>query len=226
MLARPPRRDPCRHRPTVSRGYRLRPRDVPRRARGRRLRNWRLEPRDARTRRGEHEGFRWETHAKKLRGRGDGAAEKRFGADLAIEIEVSDSLGQSTQKKTLFAQAKKEWEGKDALLGDQAEKLVDLPGGGIVIDYWPDRFRAINAAEAVRAEGNARQVGKDAFRDLGEMLGEDFLNCRIGSTGVHYDASHDQLVIAHGSELRFVKFVLARRVRTDIWPTRRRTGRK
>jgi hypothetical protein len=165
-------------------------------------------------------GFLWKTTLKKIRGRGPGALEKPSGADLAIELEVETEGG--IRRKTLFAQSKNAWVGKEPRLRVQAERLATLPGQAIVIDYTATRFRAISVDEALRAEGNVRDVDQSKFRDLADVLSSEFLECTVGTELVHYDAANDRLLVMEGGNLVARPFALITRVRTTVKP--RKTG--
>jgi hypothetical protein len=152
---------------------------------------------------GEGNGFRWKTAVKKVRGRGKGAGERRFGADMAIEILTE--VNGTRRLKTLLVQAKKEWNGADAQLRRQAQLLAELPGGGLVLDYRPGQYRAVAASVAVDAGGNARRVPASSFREIGDVLAGDFLDCTVGSTSVAYFVTVDRLVIVSGVGVHAVR---------------------
>jgi hypothetical protein len=163
---------------------------------------------------GENEGFTWRTYAKKLKGRGKGTAEKRYGADIAIEIQVT--VGGTTYRKTLLAQAKKEWDRRDSKLSGQARKIASFPGGGIVIDFREGHYRVVDASVAVKAGGDARKVPHEKFRSLGEVLGGSFLACSIGSTSVYYANEYDQIVLADDEGVRIIPYAVEHVVRTVV----------
>jgi len=127
----------------------------------------------------------WQVSYKKIRGRGAGAPEKRLGADGIFQIRVSDAAGNTIRTKGLPFQCKKGWQGADPKLGRQAGNMVTEAGDGIVIDYTPEGYTACSAAQAVQAEGNRRSV--DGMKPLGQMLGNDFLECRRGKVGLAYN---------------------------------------
>src|SRR6267142_683462 len=87
--------------------------------------------------------YMWRTTSRKLRGRGRGAPERRTGMDAMIELEVWDG-DELKARKSLPLQSKKTWRGTDPLLRDQAQKIADLAAGGIVIDFEPDKYWAVD----------------------------------------------------------------------------------
>jgi hypothetical protein len=159
---------------------------------------------------------RWHTRMWKLRGRGRGAPEKKIGADAIFEIEVLDEGGTLSTRKSLPIQAKKEWIGRDKLLGGQAQKLSQLPGGGLIVDYRGDGYMAIDAASAASAGGDRRGLGPQAMRPLADVLSRDFLQCRIGSTEIYFDANNEVLVTYETGTMRPIPFHAKYRLRTDI----------
>lgn len=160
----------------------------------------------------------WRTRMWKLRGRGKGAPERTIGADAIFEIEVIDGDGVVTSRKSLPIQAKKEWDGSDRLLATQAPKLAALPGGGIVIDYRGQGYDAIDARTAADAKGNRRNVDPRAVRPLGDVLAGDFLECKVGSSDIYFDARKEVLLISSdGRGLKLVPFTAGYRVRTDVF---------
>jgi hypothetical protein len=167
--------------------------------------------------RGRLDGFRWETTANKVIGRGAGAGEHRFGADFAIELAAT--VHGVPRLKTLLVQAKTEWRGADPYLKRQAPQLARLPGDGLVVDYRAEGYRAVRASTAAGAGGNARFVPQKLFRGLGEVLAGDFVSCRVGSTKVVYVVVLDELLISEGgsvSMVRRIPFTAGHIVRTTV----------
>lgn len=129
----------------------------------------------------------------KLRGRGNRAAEKLYGSDGLFQIEVVDSSGRIVRRKGLPFQSKKDWHGTNSKLASQAATMIKETGSGIVIDYKHNGYFACDAATVVRCRGKrgvAQQSGK--LSSLGRALGTDFLECRIGTVGLSYDAIREQ----------------------------------
>lgn len=134
-----------------------------------------------------HRQYRYQISYEKIRGRGAGAPEKSLGADGIFQIEVHDENG--VRRKGLPFQSKKQWRGTDSKLLNQTMDMIRTAGGGIVIDYRPNQYTACRAEDVVHNQGNRRlidRVGK--AESLGQLLGNDFLDCKIGQVGLFYDA--------------------------------------
>ncbi|MGO9330543.1 MAG: hypothetical protein ACLQJ0_20835 [Steroidobacteraceae bacterium] len=128
------------------------------------------------------------TYYRKVRGRGLGAPEKPTGADGIFQIEVLNAAGRSVWTKGLPFQSKKEWHGTDSRLASQAGDMIATTGQGLVIDYSSSGYKACPAIAAVEHGGYAAGVSEARqFRPLGQILGNDFLDCTIGVEGLTYD---------------------------------------
>lgn len=136
--------------------------------------------------------YLWQVTYQKLRGRGVGAPEKLFGADGIFEIEVFDAEGQPIRQKGLPFQAMKNWSKPRQKLLDQASDMLHAVGHGIVIDFEDDGYMALPAGAVIQAEGRASAMREsEQLRDLGHVLADDFLDCKIGSIGLHYDRENE-----------------------------------
>ena len=62
--------------------------------------------------------------------------------------------------------------------------------GGIVVDYAPTGYKACPASAAVAAGGN-RRVADGDMHSLGQILGNEFLNCTVGTLGLYFDSSDE-----------------------------------
>ena len=134
------------------------------------------------------ERYVWQVSYKKIRGRGKGAPEFHLGADGMFQIEVRDRRNRVVRRKGLPFQAKKFWEGRDQELIGQAEKINAAAGQGLVIAFSDVRYEACSTADVLRLEGDGRRVREERkMRSLGQVLGNDFLNCDIGTDGLYYD---------------------------------------
>jgi hypothetical protein len=125
---------------------------------------------------------------RKVRGRGRGAPERPFGADGIFQIEVLNGDKASVWRKGLPFQSKKRWFGTDSRVVAQARKMINATGTGLVIDYSESGYRACPATVAIEHGGRAREIREARqLRPLGQVLGNDFLECRIGAEGLYFD---------------------------------------
>lgn len=126
---------------------------------------------------------------RKLRGRGRNAPEKIFGADGIFQLEVRGHDGNMIRRKGLPFQAKTGWKGKDKKLLAQAQNMERHTPGSIVVDYSRSGYSACTAQAAIAANGSRAQVDRfGSMKKLGQVLGNDFLECKIGKVGLFYDA--------------------------------------
>lgn len=131
----------------------------------------------------------------KLRGRGKNAPEKIFGSDGIFQIEVKDDQGVVIRSKGLPFQSKKNWTGTNKNLAKQAADMEQHTPGGIVMDFSQRGYKACPAQSVVRAEGNRRVLTEEGqMRGLGQILGDDFLNCTIGTIGLYFDPERELYV--------------------------------
>jgi hypothetical protein len=143
---------------------------------------------------GDGTRFGYSIYHYKLRGRGTKAPEKECGADGIFQIQVTDSTGRLIRQKGLLFQSKKEWKGKDALLGDQAGKIAEKPGAGIVIDFGSESYNTCMAKVAAEAQGQRRDIDEKEFSRLAKTLGDEFVRCRVGVEGLYYDQDKELLI--------------------------------
>ena len=124
----------------------------------------------------------------KLRGRGKNAPEKKFGSDGIFQISVADSQGRIIRSKGLPFQSKKEWRRSDKKLAEQAKQMEEYTLGGIVIDFSRCGYKACSANQVIKAEGKRKNIDDmKSMRPLGQVLGDEFPACRIGTTGLYFD---------------------------------------
>lgn len=122
----------------------------------------------------------------KIRGRGRGAPEKSLGADGIFQIEVRDENGE--WRKGLPFQSKKQWRSTDGKLLTQAQNMIETAGGGIVVDYRPNQYTACRAEDVVHSYANRKLIDQaGAAQPLGQLLGDDFLDCKVGQVGLFFD---------------------------------------
>jgi hypothetical protein len=154
---------------------------------------------------------RWATRYRKLRGRGRNAPDKHLGADGLFEVEMEDEE-RDRSRKTLPFQARNGAAGYgDSLLRGQAKRLNAFPGGGVVINYRPEGYVAVDAG--LVAEGEAT---RDSEVPLADALAEDFIDCRRGSTTYLFEPSVGGLLLVHGSFLLVRRWSPHHRIRTTL----------
>lgn len=125
---------------------------------------------------------------KKIRGRGPGAPERRYGADGLFQISVRDQWGIVLRQKAVPYQAKMNWKGKNTDLYGQAMKMQKHFDSGVVISFTERGYRACAASLAVATKGSLPQIEKlSGMSNLGQILGVDFLECRVGTIGLFFD---------------------------------------
>lgn len=124
----------------------------------------------------------------KLRGRGKNAPEKKYGSDGIFQISIADSQGKIIRSKGLPFQSKKEWLRSNKKLAEQAKQMETHTPGGIVIDFSRCGYKACSAKQVIKAEGKRKVIDNmQAMRPLGQVLGDEFLACHIGTMGLYFD---------------------------------------
>jgi hypothetical protein len=161
-------------------------------------------------------GFTWRTSLRKLRGRGRGAAEKVYGADAVLEIEVVDRAGEVVGRKLVPLQAKKNWTGTDRTLAEQCQRMDELPGNSLAVDYRGSGYTAVRSEAVVAAGGSRRAVPDHEVRSLGDALAGEFLECRVGSRDLYYDPDREVMVFQGPTGVRVVAFGASYRVKTTV----------
>lgn len=130
---------------------------------------------------------------RKIRGRGPGAPERRYGADGLFQISISDQSGVVKLRKGLPFQSKMNWRGKKTELYQQATVMESRFGGGLVVDFAPTGYMACTARAAVASRGSRPLVEKfGSMRPLGQILSRDFLDCTIGTMGLYFDTDREE----------------------------------
>jgi hypothetical protein len=169
----------------------------------------------------DDEAFSWSTRVWKVRGRGPEPPESRYGIDGLFEIEVKAGA-RTTARKLLPFQAKKDRGYDDDKLLEQAATVARLPGGGAVVSFAPRSYTVAPADVVASAQGNWASVADERKQDLGDMLADDFIECRLGSRGLYYDpftetflfpGADGQLVEVPGFVRERVKTTVKRRAR-------------
>lgn len=125
---------------------------------------------------------------RKIRGRGPGAPERKYGADGLFQISITNHLGAVIFRKGLAFQSKMNWRGRKSDLYEQAILMQDNFGGGIVVDFSANGYKACTASDAIASKGSRPITDKNnAMRPLGQILSRDFLECTIGQKGLYFD---------------------------------------
>jgi hypothetical protein len=163
---------------------------------------------------------RWATRYRRLRGRSRNAPERHLGAEGLFEVEMEDEEGDRSRKSLPF-QAQNAAAGHgDSLLRGQAKRLNAFPGGGVVINYRPEGYVAIDAS--LVAEGEAT---RDREVPLADALAEDFIGGRRGSTAYLFEPSVGGVLLVHGTFLMVRRWSPRHRIRTTLrvgdaaWPS-------
>lgn len=163
---------------------------------------------------------KWRTGYRKLRGRGKNAPEKKWGADGIFEVEITDDSG-FRSRKTLPFQAKNNSSSYgNGELVEQAGKIAGLPGGGIVVNYRPGGYVAVDAKLVAN-----RAAGVQQESSLAEKLSHEFLACKIGSAAYLFEAGMKGFVSVEGRVLRLHPWTPGHRVRTRLVVLRAKRAR-
>jgi len=87
-----------------------------------------------------------------------------------------------------------------------------------VVDYTTTGYRACSTGLAVEARGNRQEVERrNGTKPLGQLLGVDFLECRIGTIGLFFDPVTERYF--HGDNMVEPRHAITTRV-----VARRRAG--
>lgn len=154
---------------------------------------------------GNSGGYAWRTKATSLgRNKALGRQEEPdLGADLVVEIRYKTPSG-DWQTKALLVQGKFKGDYDTDRLDKQCKAMDGLPDGHgrhIVVEYDRDGFTAVRS-NVVCANGGSLAKSRSFGEPLGEALGGQFLNCRIGQHRMSYDTTRRRLRYpTSGSEL-------------------------
>ncbi len=130
---------------------------------------------------------------KKLRGRGINAPERLYGADGIFQIAVLDHLGAVLRQKALPFQSKTDWRGRSKTVAAQSTDIQSSFGEGIVIDYSRRGYRACSTKVVIDVRGSRIEADRrNALKPLGQLLGVEFLECRMGKQGLFYDDKQER----------------------------------
>jgi len=132
--------------------------------------------------------------SRKIRGRGKNAPERLTGADGIFKIIILEGDNVIFKKGLLF-QSKKNWKNRDKNLIEQCKKMIDI-GSSIVINYTEQGYEAYDAKDVITEDGNRKSLQVNNKKSsLGQLLGNDFLNCVIGKIGLDYDKKSEKFLI-------------------------------
>jgi hypothetical protein len=154
---------------------------------------------------------RWMTRYRKLRGRGPNAPEKKVGADGLFEVELEDDQRVRSRKSLPFQAKNNASSYGDSKLWQQAGQLTEFPGGGIVVNYRPEGYVALDAAMVANGEAT-----REVESPLAESLGRDFLECRRGSTAYLFEPSLGGIFLLDGPLLVLRRWSPEHRIRTTL----------
>jgi hypothetical protein len=133
----------------------------------------------------------WEIDFKKFGGRGKGATESILGADGVFELHLQNANSQVTEKrKSLLFQSKLDWTTKDLKLYQQCARMLAWREASIVINYTYENL------ETFYIDSILKNLGQKPEKNLPleELLGSEFINCKIGDSDLFYDAIKKQLI--------------------------------
>ncbi len=163
--------------------------------------------------------WKWTISYKKFRGRGKHALEKTIGADGIIQIEVyPDTDDNSVITKGVLFQAKKVTARAGGLLGDQIRKMNALaPGGWAIFEYGPDGYFASNRENVPKESRPQKRESANPLMPLGSFLADEFLSCRAGLRGMHFNANRRLLSVPNVHDAsRLVEIHLDHRLNIEI----------
>jgi hypothetical protein len=134
--------------------------------------------------------YSYQVYYRRVRGQGRDAPEKTYGADGIFQIEVLDQDGRPIRRKGLPFQAKVGRSSAKRLIS-QAQSMVDTVGQGLIVEYSPTGYKAIPAATVIEHRGRRRTL-RPSEQSLGQVLGNEFLQCRAGVEGLYYNPDTEE----------------------------------
>ena len=132
--------------------------------------------------------WRWSISHTRFRGRGPGALEKKIGADVIVQMNVSVRNRAHLGSKSLLVQAKKNWT-SDARLFEQAARLLTWREAASVINLTAKRFEAFNIDDVIAAKGKR----PSSYELLSDYLLKEFVSGELGDETLRYDAHRESL---------------------------------
>jgi hypothetical protein len=154
---------------------------------------------------------RWATRYRRLGGRGGPAPEKALGTDGLFEIEMEDEERDRSRKTLPFQARVGTARYEDSLLIGLAKRLGGFPGGGVIVHYGSAGYVAVDATAVAEA-----LVGSADEMDLADVLAQEFLECRRGSTLYLFEPSLGGVLLVHGSFVTVRRWAPRHRVRTTL----------
>lgn len=155
--------------------------------------------------------WKWSIDYKKFGSRGKSSTESIIGADGIFELHLNRN-GLEVSKSLLF-QSKLNWSNKDNKLYEQCSKLITWLGAVTLINYTDDQFETYSLGQVLLNQGAKPAMEKD----LANLLGIDFIDCKIGDSDLFYDAFKKKLIwLDIYNKFVSCKFNLNRRLKINI----------
>jgi hypothetical protein len=166
--------------------------------------------------RGEVGGYKWETsrHILSSQSKSGHQEEPELGADMIYEVRIEDPNGEIRTKSVLI-QAKSSGDTDNKRLRGQCEKMGEVPGRHLVVEYDKEKFTAFPADVVLEKKGSLAKAEEEAS-DLSEAIGKDFLNCYQGQRGLTYDATNRVLLLKGPLPVGFLGLLASNHVVTSI----------
>lgn len=155
--------------------------------------------------------WKWLIDYSKFRGRGKRATESSIGADGIIELRLTSAL--RTDTKSVLFQSKNQWKSDPNLLR-QAALMSTWREAAVVIDFTPKGFDCYSIDSVLASKG--RKASVKGGVDLKSMLGDFFLECSVGNTDLHYNATARKLLWRANHEVVAAQFSIPSRIRIRV----------
>lgn len=155
--------------------------------------------------------WKWSIDFKKFGGRGKGATESVLGADGIFELNMNRNG--RIEKKSLLFQSKTDWKKKDTSLYNQCTKMLTWLGATTLINYTQKEFETFKIDDVFSNHGEKPST-KNTLKNT---LSNDFLDCLIGDSDLHYNAFEKKLIwLDQKNEFVSTKFNINRRLKINI----------
>jgi len=156
--------------------------------------------------------WRWSITYNKFRSKGKSSTESILGADGIIELHIENNSDDPSVKSLLF-QSKLGWKNKDNKLYQQCIKMLPWRGASTIINYTETEIETFDVDEIVKLHGKKPVK----FKSIQELLGKDFLFCKIGDNDLLYNARRKILLwIDKDKNPVGVKFNIKNRLKIKI----------